>query len=124
MSTCICKFRKSSYPSDIDPYTRIPNPDCEAHTEDTTMIETETRYPGARLMTTNDHREIEGEGELTPLQQEAKTAAMLARAERLLDLGQQIHSVSEQIKDHYANAALLAMRHQSLYEEFWQEAKK
>ena len=124
MTTCICKFRKSSYPSDIDPYTRIPNPDCEAHTEDTTMIETETRYPGARLMTTNDHREIEGEGELTPIQQEAKTAELLARAERMLDLGKQIQSVSEQIKDHYVSIGFLDVRLRDLREEFWQEAKK
>ena len=31
MTTCICKWRRGSYPSDIDDNVRIPNPDCEAH---------------------------------------------------------------------------------------------
>jgi hypothetical protein len=30
-SLCTCKMRRSNYPSDIDPYTRIVNPDCDIH---------------------------------------------------------------------------------------------
>jgi len=31
MNECICKMRPSNYPSDVDPYTRIVNPDCDVH---------------------------------------------------------------------------------------------
>ncbi len=52
MSDCICKWRRSSYPSDIDPATRIPNPDCEAH----------KLYPGDCANDTGYHRpNIDGE---------------------------------------------------------------
>ena len=54
------------------------------------MIESNTRFPGARLMTPNDHRQIEAEGELSPVQQKVRDEELIARADRLLDIGRQI----------------------------------
>lgn len=48
--TCSCKWRASSYPSDIYPMTRILNPHCDVHW-------TEAKYSGRVKLTGSKSRE-------------------------------------------------------------------